>query len=129
MRAALGPIETRAAEHPPLGASGGKIDAELRQEFHARRRDLACFVAEHDEIVRDHGVGNAGAERAGEMIVAGAGLAHRIVELGPGLKTRRPVALLGGHALTATELAHAAGVSPQTTSGHLGKLFTARLVV
>ncbi|HSZ65677.1 MAG TPA: helix-turn-helix transcriptional regulator [Xanthobacteraceae bacterium] len=39
------------------------------------------------------------------------------------------VALLGGRALTATELAHAAGVSPQTTSGHLGKLFTAHLVV
>jgi DNA-binding transcriptional ArsR family regulator len=39
------------------------------------------------------------------------------------------VALLGGRALTATELAHAAGVSPQTTSGHLGKLFTARLIV
>jgi DNA-binding transcriptional ArsR family regulator len=38
-------------------------------------------------------------------------------------------ALLGGRALTATELAFAAGVSPQTTSGHLGKLFTARLVV
>jgi DNA-binding transcriptional ArsR family regulator len=39
------------------------------------------------------------------------------------------VALLGGHALTATELAYAAGVSPQTTSGHLGKLSAARLVV
>jgi DNA-binding transcriptional ArsR family regulator len=38
-------------------------------------------------------------------------------------------ALLGGRALTATELSYAAGVSPQTTSGHLGKLFTARLVV
>jgi DNA-binding transcriptional ArsR family regulator len=38
-------------------------------------------------------------------------------------------ALLGGRALTATELAFAAGVSPQTTSGHLGKLFAARLVV
>jgi DNA-binding transcriptional ArsR family regulator len=38
-------------------------------------------------------------------------------------------ALLGGRALTATELAYAAGVSPQTTSGHLGKLFAARLVV
>jgi DNA-binding transcriptional ArsR family regulator len=38
------------------------------------------------------------------------------------------VALLGGRALTATELAYAAGVSPQTTSGHLGKLFAARLV-
>jgi DNA-binding transcriptional ArsR family regulator len=39
------------------------------------------------------------------------------------------VALLGGRALTATELAYAASVSPQTTSGHLGKLSTARLVV
>ncbi len=37
-------------------------------------------------------------------------------------------ALLGGRALTATELAYAAGVSPQTTSGHLGKLAAARLV-
>ena len=39
------------------------------------------------------------------------------------------VALLGGRALTATELSYAAGVSPQTTSGHLGKLSGARLVV
>lgn len=38
-------------------------------------------------------------------------------------------ALLGGRALNATELAFAAGVSPQTTSGHLGKLFQAHLVV
>lgn len=39
------------------------------------------------------------------------------------------VALLGGRALTATELAYAAGVSPPTTSGHLGKLSAARLVM
>jgi DNA-binding transcriptional ArsR family regulator len=38
-------------------------------------------------------------------------------------------ALLGGRALTATELACAAGVSPQTTSGHLGKLSGSHLVV
>jgi DNA-binding transcriptional ArsR family regulator len=38
-------------------------------------------------------------------------------------------ALLGGRALTATELAFAAGVSPQTTSGHLGKLSTAQIIV
>ena len=38
-------------------------------------------------------------------------------------------ALLGGRALTAGELAFAAGVSPQTTSGHLGKLSAARLIV
>ena len=38
-------------------------------------------------------------------------------------------ALMDGRALTAGELAYAAGVSPQTTSGHLGKLSTANLVV
>ncbi len=38
-------------------------------------------------------------------------------------------ALLDGRALTATELAFAAGVSPQTTSGHLGKLLGANLLV
>lgn len=37
-------------------------------------------------------------------------------------------ALLDGRALTATELAYAAGVSPQTTSGHLAKLIDANLV-
>ncbi|HET9718399.1 MAG TPA: helix-turn-helix transcriptional regulator [Pseudolabrys sp.] len=37
-------------------------------------------------------------------------------------------ALMGGRALTAKELAGVAGVSPQTTSGHLGKLFGANLV-
>ena len=38
-------------------------------------------------------------------------------------------ALLGGRALTATELSFAAGVSPQTTSGHLAKLSAANLLV
>lgn len=38
-------------------------------------------------------------------------------------------ALLDGRALTATELAFAASVSPPTTSGHLGKLLGARLLV
>lgn len=38
-------------------------------------------------------------------------------------------ALMDGRALTAGELAFAAGVSPQTTSGHLAKLTEARLLV
>jgi DNA-binding transcriptional ArsR family regulator len=38
------------------------------------------------------------------------------------------LALMGGHALTAGELARSAGVTPQTTSGHLAKLTEARLV-
>jgi DNA-binding transcriptional ArsR family regulator len=37
-------------------------------------------------------------------------------------------ALLDGRALTAGELAYAAGVSPQTTSGHLAKLTAAKLL-
>ena len=37
-------------------------------------------------------------------------------------------ALMGGRALTAGELMHATGVSPQTTSGHLGKLAESRLI-
>ena len=38
-------------------------------------------------------------------------------------------ALLDGRALTASELAYAAHITPQTASGHLGKLSTARLIV
>jgi DNA-binding transcriptional ArsR family regulator len=37
-------------------------------------------------------------------------------------------ALMGGRALTAGELVYTAGVSPQTTSGHLGKLTEGRLI-
>ena len=38
-------------------------------------------------------------------------------------------ALLDGRALTASELAYAAHVTPQTASGHLGKLASAKLIV
>jgi DNA-binding transcriptional ArsR family regulator len=38
-------------------------------------------------------------------------------------------ALLDGRALTASELAYAAHVTPQTASGHLGKLAAAQLIV
>jgi DNA-binding transcriptional ArsR family regulator len=37
-------------------------------------------------------------------------------------------ALMDGRALTATELAHAAGVTPQTASGHLARMATAGLL-
>ena len=39
------------------------------------------------------------------------------------------VALLDGRALTASELAYAAHITPQTASGHLGKLARANLIV
>src|ERR1043166_1276251 len=38
-------------------------------------------------------------------------------------------ALLDGRSLAASELAYAAHVTPQTASGHLGKLAAARLIV
>src|SRR5262245_21733559 len=38
-------------------------------------------------------------------------------------------ALLDGRALTASELAYAAHITPQTASGHLGKLAAAQLIV
>src|SRR5690349_17925587 len=38
-------------------------------------------------------------------------------------------ALMDGRALTAKELAYAAGVTPQTTSGHLARLTAAKLIV
>jgi DNA-binding transcriptional ArsR family regulator len=38
------------------------------------------------------------------------------------------MALMGGRALTATELARVAGISPQTASGHLGLLSTGALL-
>lgn len=37
-------------------------------------------------------------------------------------------ALLEGRALTATELAHVAGVTPQTASGHLARMIDAGLL-
>jgi DNA-binding transcriptional ArsR family regulator len=38
------------------------------------------------------------------------------------------LALMGGRALTASELAHAAGVTPQTASGHLARMSAAGLL-
>src|SRR5438477_3831118 len=38
-------------------------------------------------------------------------------------------ALLDGRALTASELAHAAGVTPQTASSHLARMTTAGLLI
>src|SRR5262245_23139637 len=38
-------------------------------------------------------------------------------------------ALVDGRALTATELAHVSGISPQTASGHLNRLTQAELLV
>src|SRR3954470_18771564 len=49
--------------------------------------------------------------------------------LGDPARANIMTALMDGRALTAKELAYAAHVSPQTTSGHLGKLTEAGLLV
>ena len=48
--------------------------------------------------------------------------------LGDPARANMLAALMDGRALTATELAYAAGVTPQTTSGHLAKLTAANLL-
>jgi DNA-binding transcriptional ArsR family regulator len=48
--------------------------------------------------------------------------------VGDPARTNILAALMDGRALTATELAYVARVSPQTTSGHLAKLTTANLL-
>jgi len=61
-----------------------------------------------------------------------ASLNPRIAEvaalIGDPARTNMLAALMDGRALTATELATVAGVSPQTASGHLGKLAVAELL-
>src|SRR5476651_1456408 len=48
--------------------------------------------------------------------------------IGDGARANMMVALMGGQALTASELAYRAGVTAQTTSGHLSKLAEAGLL-
>src|SRR3546814_10867735 len=49
--------------------------------------------------------------------------------LGDPARANMLTALMDGRALTVSELAHAAGVTIQTASGHLSKLDAARLLV
>lgn len=55
-------------------------------------------------------------------------LAATAALLGDPARANMLIALMDGRALTAKELAYAAHVSPQTTSGHLGKLTEAGLL-
>ncbi len=56
------------------------------------------------------------------------GLAEIAALVGDPARANILSALMDGRALTASELAEVAGVSPQTTSGHLAKLTEARLL-
>jgi DNA-binding transcriptional ArsR family regulator len=62
------------------------------------------------------------------MMVSGNTLAQVAALIGDVARANILSALMGGGALTAGELAFRAGVSPQTTSGHLAKLADAHLI-
>jgi DNA-binding transcriptional ArsR family regulator len=62
-------------------------------------------------------------------MVSGNALSETGALFGDPARANILLALMGGRALTAGELAWHAGVSAQTTSGHLAKLVEARLVV
>jgi DNA-binding transcriptional ArsR family regulator len=65
---------------------------------------------------------------AAAEIVTVASLAKLAALVGNPARAGMLMALMGGRALSATELAHVAGISPQTASGHLGQLSTGRLL-
>jgi DNA-binding transcriptional ArsR family regulator len=63
------------------------------------------------------------------MVTEAPSVAEIASAIGNPARTNILIALLAGCSLTAKELAHAAGVSPQTTSGHLVRLTDARLLI
>jgi DNA-binding transcriptional ArsR family regulator len=64
----------------------------------------------------------------GLRMVAAANLVEVAALVGDTARATMLNALMGGQALTATELAYCANVSRSTASGHLGKLVAARLL-
>src|SRR5215471_10716930 len=63
-----------------------------------------------------------------QAMVTTTSLAELAALVGDPARANMLIALMDGRALTATELAHAGGVTPQTASGHLAKLATAGLL-
>ncbi|MBC7799567.1 MAG: winged helix-turn-helix transcriptional regulator, partial [Gemmatimonadaceae bacterium] len=61
-------------------------------------------------------------------MVSTAALARTAALVGDPARANMLTALMDGRALTATELAHAASVTPQTASGHLSRLTEAGLL-
>jgi DNA-binding transcriptional ArsR family regulator len=61
-------------------------------------------------------------------MVAAANLVEVAARVGDTARATMLNALMGGRALTATELAYCASVSRSTASGHLSKLVAARLL-
>src|SRR6516162_9513334 len=63
-----------------------------------------------------------------QAMVTTTSLAELAALVGDPARANMLMALMDGRALTATELAHTAGVTPQTASGHLARLSTVGLV-
>jgi DNA-binding transcriptional ArsR family regulator len=61
-------------------------------------------------------------------MIEGPGIVGIAALIGDATRADLLMNLMAGHALTATELAHGAGVTKQTISSHLAKLLDARLV-
>ena len=111
--------ETLASFHG--AGSRSTIRPERRARFHDALSTIASAAAE-----------DVGAHRERWSHIWAMHAAPQMAEVaalvGDPARANILCALLDGRALTAGELAFAAGVSPQTTSGHLAKLHDARLI-
>jgi DNA-binding transcriptional ArsR family regulator len=65
---------------------------------------------------------------APKTMPSGASMAEIAALVGDPARANMLTALLGGQSLSASDLAWHAGVTPQTTSGHLARMVTAQLV-
>ena len=97
--APLAPIEAGRQKIRLLPGFGTSDSAECAQESRPGVRDFAAVLGEHDVASRGERVGDRDADPAGQMIVAGAREAQRIVARGARLMARRH--LDRGHRLDA----------------------------
>src|SRR5262249_45518424 len=77
MISALAPVETGSTEDSL--AARPQVRAERGQKSRARIRHLAAVLGEHDVPIGDERIGDGDADLTGQMIVAGAREAQRIV--------------------------------------------------
>src|SRR5437764_2647040 len=108
-----------------LSFSGEKMAATTHECFGRRRNGLPDASAAA-ELLRRAAAARARYSRRMSEVLDIAAVAALV---GDPARANILCALLDGRALTASELAHAAHVTPQTASGHLGKLALASLIV
>jgi hypothetical protein len=95
--AALAPVQAGTAEDSSKPAGPRQFRAEARKHALAGIGHLATILGEHDAAACHQRVGNRHAERPGDVIVAGAGEAQRLV-------ARQRGAWRGGSSMAATAL-------------------------